>query len=153
MNIQILPNWCKKVGVLMFITFVILSGINGAIDGYNSYDNNVNDEREVLFPDENLNAKPKLELSKSKVLGDYVHVFNILAICGMIIYMMSKEKIEDDYINMLRLESYQLTTLIFLFACLIIYIISENIHLTVDYYIELFLTLYLVVFFIKKRIY
>ena len=32
---------------------------------------------------------------------------------------MSKEKIEDDYINKLRLESYQITALISLFSCFI----------------------------------
>ncbi|WP_238567095.1 hypothetical protein [Jejuia pallidilutea] len=123
---------------MMFITFAIFSGIDDAIDGCNGLPYNSDNGSDLFSSYFGNNAK---------------HLFNILSIVGMIVYIMSKEKIEDDYINILRLESYQLTTLIFLFAGLIIYIISENILLTVDYYIELFLIIYLVVFFIKKRIY
>jgi hypothetical protein len=66
---------------------------------------------------------------------------------------MSKEKIEDDYINKLRLESYQLTILLGLFITFVIYIISGNQSLNLDYFINLFMIFYLIIFAIKKRIY
>lgn len=151
MNIQILPNWCKKVGVLMFIVFVILSGIDGTCDAWNEYE-----PSEVLNPD-NQNELQTTDIDTAK-FSDYfgenlMHLFNILSIVGMIIYMMSKEKIEDDYIKILRLDSYQLATLLFLFTSLFVYMIFGNLSMPLDYYLELYLLLYLIIFFIKKRIY
>jgi len=67
--------------------------------------------------------------------------------------MFSKEKIEDDYINKLRLKSFQLTSFIGLALTIIAYAISEEIRLTLDYFIILFLWIYLGVFAIKKRVY
>jgi hypothetical protein len=65
--------------------------------------------------------------------------------------MLSKEKIEDDYINLLRLESFQLTTIIGLLVSIIFFSFSKDIKLTLDYYIILFVWGYLITFFIKKR--
>ena len=66
--------------------------------------------------------------------------------------MMSKEKVEDDYINKLRLESFQLTAIIGLGLTILLYAFSKDLKLTLDYFIMLFLMFYLVIFFIKKRI-
>lgn len=151
MNIQVLPNWCKKVGVSMFIVFVIIGGVNEAVCGYQSYKPN-----EVLNTEKTEEVKkPDNDITKETVyFGENVsHLFSILSIAGMIIYMMSKEKVEDDYINKLRLDSFQLSTLIFLFVCLIVYIISGNLRMSLGDYMETYLVLYLVIFFIKKRIY
>ena len=60
---------------------------------------------------------------------------------------------EDDYINKLRLKSFQLTSFIGLALTIIAYSISEEIRLTLDYFIILFLWIYLGIFAIKKRIY
>ena len=81
------------------------------------------------------------------------HVLEILSILGLIIYMFSKEKIEGDYINKLRLKFFQLTLFIGLAITIIAYAISEEIRLTLDYFIILFLYIYLGIFAIKKRIY
>ena len=67
--------------------------------------------------------------------------------------MLSKEKIEDDYINQLRLESYQLTAIIGIVISILLYAFAESKKLTLDYFITLFMYLYLITFFIKKRIY
>ena len=69
----------------------------------------------------------------------------------MLIYMLSKEKIEDDYINILRLESFRLTAIIGLFVSIILFVFSKDLKLTLDYFIALFLWFYLIIFFIKKR--
>jgi hypothetical protein len=65
--------------------------------------------------------------------------------------MFSKEKTEDEYINKLRLESFQLTSFIGLAITIISYALSEEIELTLDYFIILFLWIYLMIFAIKKR--
>lgn len=137
MKIKMLPNWCKKLGVSIFLLGFIVSGYKGFMDGMTGYAVNGDkfDNFERLFSD------PML------------HLFDIIAILGMVIYMFSKEKIEDDYINKLRLESYQLTALIGLGITIILYTFSNNIKLSLDYFINLFLMFYLIAFALKKRAY
>lgn len=134
MKIKMLPNWCKKLGFSIFLLGFIISGYKGFMDGMTGYTVN-GDKFEKLLSD------PML------------HLFDIVAIAGMLIYVFSQEKIEDDYINKLRLESYQLTALIGLGITVLLYILSKDIKLTLDYFIILFLWLYLITFALKKRAY
>jgi len=64
--------------------------------------------------------------------------------------MLSKEKIEDDYIAHLRLESFQLTAIIGLVVSILSYSLSKDMKLTLDYFIFLSTWCYLIIFFIKK---
>ena len=141
MKTQILPNWCKKLGVALFIIFSFISGgddfINGFYDGFNGLPSNPNSSDSVLF----------LNYFSESVL----HLFSIISMLGVLIYILSKEKVEDDYIQKLRLDSFQLTAIIGLVASILLYSFSKNIKLTLDYYIFLFIWCYLIIFFIKKR--
>jgi len=134
MKIKMLPNWVKKLGFLLFIICSFISGYSHFMEGFTGQTCNSGNYDELVGK----------ELS---------HVFDILSILGLIIYMFSKEKIEDDYISKLRLESFQLTSFIGLAITIIAYAISEEIRLTLDYFIILFLWIYLVTFAFKKRIY
>ncbi len=147
MKIQILPNWCKKLGLFIFILFSFL-GVGddfneGFKSGYNAYSG---DRNQITNTSENL-------MIFSSYFGERtLHLFEILGIIGILAYMMSKEKVEDDYINKLRLESFQLTAIIGLGLTILLYAFSKDLKLTLDYFIMLFLIFYLVIFFIKKRI-
>lgn len=140
MKTQILPNWFKKIGLIIFIGGSIIGGGDDFIRGFN----------------EGYNGKPYNYTNESGLITNYfgeigVHTFYVLSFIGMLIYMLSKEKIEDDYINLLRLESFQLTTIIGLLVSIIFFSFSKDIKLTLDYYIILFVWGYLITFFIKKR--
>ena len=138
MKTQILPNWCKKLGLIVFIIFSFLSGGNDFIDGVSG------------VPYKSPNGSNLF----SSYFGEFtIHLFEILGILGILIYMISKEKIEDDYINKLRLESYQLTAIIGLVVSILLYSFTKDLKLTLDYFIMLYLIFYLVIFFIKKRLY
>ena len=67
--------------------------------------------------------------------------------------MISKEKVEDDYINKLRLESFQLTFIIGLLVTIVAYILAKDLKLTLDYFIFPLLWSYITIFFIKRRMY
>jgi len=143
MKTQILPNWCKKLGVAMFIVFSFISGgddfLNGLFDGFNGLPYNSETSDSVLF----------LNYFSESVL----HLFSIISMLGVLIYILSKEKIEDDYIAHLRLESFQLTAIIGLVVSILLYSLSEDMKLTLDYFIFLSTWCYLIIFFIKKRLY
>ncbi len=143
MKLQILPNWCKKLGLGMFIIFSFISSGDSAINGYNNgYNYNTTEntiEHATTFND----------FFGAKIL----RYIDAISIFGILMYMLSKEKIEDDYINQLRLESYQLTAIIGIIISILLYAFAESIKLTPDYFITLFMYFYLITFFIKKRVY
>lgn len=148
MKTQIFPNWCKKLGLgLFFIAFLV----NGSFNFFNS--------PPVI---EGIDVKTLGEISDydsgfrgllSAFTGGASVYIDVLAIIGMIIYLISKEKIEDDYINKLRLEAFQLTSIITLIVAMGIYLVSRDLKLTINYFILPFTWMYLILFVIKKRLY
>ncbi len=127
MSLQILPNWCKKVGITIFFISFLFTGGDAFMDGFMSGLSGTSSNPHHFFKD----------LYGSTVM----QILDILLIIGMLIYLFSKEKIEDDYVNLLRLESYQLTSMIFLFVALAIYIFDQNLMLSMEVFLSLFLIL------------
>ena len=138
MKIKMLPNWCKKLGFAVFLIGSFISGYKGFMQG--------------LTGELNSNST-KYDFFVNSFNDPVLHFFEVLAVFGMILYMFSKEKIEDDYINILRLESYQLAILIGLALTVVIYIVWGNLSFKIDYIINLFLIFYLIIFAFKKRAY
>ena len=145
MKIKMLPNWGKKLGFLVFIISMIINATfiksrKSFLEGYYA---GLGEEKELLI------LKPILF---EKVLGTQsLHFFSILIIIGLITYMFSREKVEDDYIDKLRLESFQLTSLIGLAVLIILYIVFKTLKLELDYFVLIFLISYLNIFALKKR--
>ena len=141
MKTQIFPNWCKKLGLTLFIVFSFISGFDDFIEGFNS----------------GFNYGKDLHIANTNVFKSYfgenlLHYFSVISIIGMLIYMLSKEKIEDDYISKLRLESYQLTAIIGLIISLLLYAFSKDLKFALENFISLFMYFYLITFFIKKSL-
>lgn len=150
MKTQILPNWCKKLGLILFI---VASTLNGSLNFIN---NSINQ-----YGISGINTSELGEQSNNGLLG-LLNVFSggalsygidFFAIVSILIYMISKEKVEDDYINKLRLESFQLTFIIGLITTIVIYILHKNLKLTLDYFIFPLLWSYIIIFFIKRKMY
>lgn len=139
MKTQILPNWCKKLGVTMFILFSFISNGEEFLDGMTGAP--YNSETSDYLPFLNYFSEPVL------------HLFSIISMLGVLIYILSKEKVEDDYIQNLRLDSFQLTAIIGLVISILLYSFSKDMKLTLDYFIYLSTWCYLIIFFIKKRLY
>ncbi|WP_434037162.1 hypothetical protein [Formosa sp. 4Alg 33] len=104
-------------------------------------------QQDIILPD----TKSEKLLDRSEL--NKVHLFLVLSYIGLFTYILSKEKVEDDYINKLRLESYQLSVLLFIILSLIIFVFFKDLKLTFDYFLESFMLIYLIIFFFKKRIY
>ena len=144
MKIKMLPNWCKRLGFLVFIISLLINStyiesrksfLEGYYAGYG-------------IKNEILNLEPILFES---VFGSQsLHFFSVLIIIGLIIYMFSREKVEDDYIDKLRLESFKLTSLIGLGCSMLLYIIFKTLKLELDYFVLIFLIVYLNIIALKK---
>ena len=145
MNIQILPNWFKKVALIVFTISYIIVGFDSFLDGVNAaHANQQYDYNEV----------PESQLMTDFVGGKTViNYLSIISLLSIIAYILSKEKVEDDYINILRLESFQLSFVIIIFVGIVFIIFNKNELFGLFDSVTLFLWLYLSIFFIKKRIY
>jgi hypothetical protein len=138
MKTQILPNWCKKIGLILFIIGSIISGGDDFIDGYmTSYTKTFHQGSDIF---------------KSYFGANIIHFFSVLSIVALLIYMLAKEKVEDDYINKLRLESYQLASMVILIITILLFSFSESLNLNLEDFITSFMYFYLIIFFIKKRL-
>lgn len=137
MNFQVLPNWCKKLGVVIFLIGAVVSFYEGFSEGINT-PCNVTDSI--------------IHSEHSNCIHNYIYFFSLLEIIGMMIYMMSKEKVEDDYINMLRLQSYQLTFFINIIIAFFLFIFKKEMLVEIDSYLSVFLLIYLITFAVKKRL-
>ena len=146
MNLQIFPNWCKKLGVIIFVIFSVLSGFDDFLLGYNE------GVKDAALQLDETSIKTYNETPFTDYFGEKtILLFSTLSLVGMLIYMLSKENIEDDFINKLRLESYQLAFIIITFITLILYIFGFSLDISVDTVIFLLIVSYLIIFAIKKR--
>lgn len=149
MNFQILPNWSKRLGLIFFITASLINGginffkVSKTIQGIDPTSFGKLNEDESGF-------RTLLNAFIGGGLNTSIHIF---AIVGMIIYILSKEKTEDDYINKLRLEAFQITTVVGLLVVILLFFLSKDLKLTLDYIIYPFLWFYIAIFFIKRRAY
>ena len=148
MKTQILPNWFKKVGLILFIVGSIIGAGDDFADGFRE------GYKTARFGDSN---DININLDQGRITAFFggeklIHIFYVLSFIGLLIYMLSKEKVEDDYINKLRLESFQLTSIITLIIGIILLTFSKISDISLDLFISLFFWFYLITFFIKKRI-
>tara|TARA_R110001606_G_scaffold328503_1_gene475710 strand:- start:3028 stop:3483 length:456 start_codon:yes stop_codon:yes gene_type:complete len=150
MKTHILPNWCKKLGLILFIIASLLNGslnfINNSINKYK-----ISGIKTSELATESNNGI--LGLLNAFSGGGLSYGIDFVAIIAMLIYMISKEKVEDDYIDKLRLESFQLTFIIGLLVTIIMYVLAKDLKLTLDYFIFPLLWSYIIIFFIKRKMY
>jgi hypothetical protein len=151
MNTQILPNWFKKIALIIFIISSIISGGDDFIAGWNEGYNAARDCQDLKSSYENSNHN---NYYITNLVGgiEITHWIGVLASFALLTYMFSKEEIEDDYIKLLRLESFQLSFIILTIIALIFYIFNRKLFFGLDDSVNLFMFVYLTIFFFKKRI-
>ena len=121
MKLQMLPNWFKKVGLILFIVGSIIGGGDDFVKGFNEGVNaaSFGDSKDIhIHADQN-------RITEFFGGEKIIHIFYVLSFIGMLIYMLAKEKIEDDYINKLRLESFQLTSIVSLIIGIVLLTFSK----------------------------
>ena len=134
MKIQLLPNYFKWIGLVLFIGGGIPDFLRGWADGYNN------------STGEEIMANP-LPISEQ-----VQYITSILSLVGIIIYALSKEKIEDEFIKVLRWESLSTAFLITTGIVLVNVILKgRNDVIDADFLLEIQLILFLLIFYFKKR--
>jgi len=125
MNIQVLPHIFKKIGLFLFIAYPVGHFLSGFFYPFQS-----NEETDLLHP----------YLAESLEIG---------ALIGVIIYFISKEKVEDELVKRIRLESMSIAFLLSIGTLLLLSITSINIDVVIMFLIQL--TLFLIIYHYQKR--
>lgn len=150
MKTHLLPNYFKKIGLILFFFGFIAGVLTYGVDDFKAgYRDGVNaaDGKE----------SPKVELAEThehfgKVWTEgWIRFFDLCNIAGILIYALSGEKREDEMYRTLRLETGWLTFVIWLFFIFIIYSIWGELKMSLSYVLTVPLLLFLVMFFFRKR--
>lgn len=135
MNIQILPYIFKRIGLFLFLLGPISLMLIGIYEGItNPFDSNENTQS--LTPD------------------FIIYMLEAISLTGIILYLTSKEKIEDELIQKIRLEAMSNAFLITISVLLLLYLINysnggTSINTVGMFYLQLFL--FLLLYHYKKR--
>ena len=102
-----LPHTFKRIGILFVFIAFILSAIGGIDDFRQGWSDGGNDAKHGY---KELKARPELYQSIKPYLTDdeaklYVSISLFFSITGFFLYLFSKEKIDDEFMQHLRLKS------------------------------------------------
>lgn len=139
MTFQFLPNYFRKIGIFIFVVAGIPAMKKGYIEGYNAASGMQNPETFEAF-----------RVFGLLITEQVYHTLSIIGVLGLLMYLFSKEKLMDEYLVRLRLESVQITfimTALFVFGALLI---NREWTVSAIGLIEYQLVLFIIVSSIKK---
>jgi len=126
MKLTILPNWCKWLSLaLMIATFVL---------GFDSFKAGLMGEPMPVYSSS--------DLLRSIPLGD------LCLLLSIVVYILSRDKRDDEYIHSIRAKSLLAALLITSFIVMIIYMFNG--HIEYSYLLFIQLILYIVIFKFSK---
>lgn len=123
MNYQVFPNWCKKLSFSLLCAILILI----PLEGFSII------SLDFVFAE------------------NTAFIFSLLGLISLFVLIMSKEKIEDDYIKLLRFESFQLSIFIVAFISFILFLFDSPFVCTPQFTISFVLILHEIIFTFKKK--
>lgn len=145
MNVQIFPNWVKKITIPVFLISFVTSQaddfIKGWRDGHNNQSYNYDPDRSTRLVEIYMGG------------GRVMHILEVISLLMVLFYVLSKEKIEDEYIKKLRFESYQVSFILIVIIAITFYTFDIDFRYGLGDSVGIFMFLYLIIFFFKKRIY
>jgi hypothetical protein len=143
MQLQLLPNYFKKIGFTLFVLTVWPELLRGFIAGYNA------EVESTLTKLPNLPAE--FAFLGIEIFSDaFFEVFSILSVVGLIIYALSRDKVIDEFLLKLRMEALHIT--FFLSAALIFVLLLFDIksEMSALYVLDIQVIIFLVAKKLKK---
>jgi len=142
-----LPYCCKKTGVIIVFFAIVVSfiaGINdfekGVVDGYNS-------GQSLDSVNTHMTYKQIISSDLSNTLN---LVGSVLSFGGFLLYIYSKEKIEDELLQKLRAMSLEKSLIFTWFAAFVFLIIKGNIDFEAFYILQVQLFSYVLIYHYYK---
>ena len=140
MTFRLLPNYCKKIGLGLFLLTVWPNFISGFIEGYNQSANS----GEMSQPAE------QTFLGITVFSEGFFELFSILSVVGLIIYALSKDKVFDEFLMKLRMEAMHLTFFLSVVLVLALLLFDLKSSISALYLIELQVLIFLIANKVKK---
>lgn len=140
MQLRLLPNYCKKIGLALFALTVWPSLMRGYIDGYND------GAGEIVI-------QPPAEFTfwGIRVFSDaFFEFFSILSVIGLIIYALSRDKVVDEFLLKLRMEAMHFTFFISMLLVLALLLFGIKSKMNALYVLELQVLIFLIAKKVKK---
>jgi len=130
---KLLPHYFKWIGIgLLILSFVF--GIDDFLLGFTgALPSEPPEDFKRIFPE------------------IFPQISDFILLIGLLIYLVSKNKREDEFIQKIRYESAYIVLVITILGILVLYIINPEIKLNVSYLLAFQMLFYLVVIFFRKR--
>ncbi|NGP87226.1 hypothetical protein [Fodinibius halophilus] len=130
----LLPNYCKKVGLTLFIPTATVNLINGFIHGYNNGSDSTKIPELVPF-----------DVMGITIFSDsFFEITALISAIGLLIYALSKDEKTDEFIIRLRMEAVHLTFFISLLTIAFLLLFNVKTNLDALYIIELQIIIFLI---------
>jgi len=129
---KLLPHYFKWIAIGLFILSFVF-GIDDFLLGFTS-----------AYHD----GPPKF----TRILPEYyAQISDYILLVSLLIYLVSKNKREDEFIQKIRYESAYIVLVITILVILVLYIINPDIKINASYLLAFQMLFYLVVKFFRKR--
>ena len=138
MKLAILPNWCKWVSLALLVTAFF-------IDFTNFKEDVVSGRNSIYHGNQQTNSA-----QTSSNTTDSMSLFDFITMVSIIVYILSKDKKDDEFINSIRAQALLAALLVTSVTVMIVY--AFNGQLDVSYLILIQLLSYIIIFkYIKYR--
>jgi hypothetical protein len=118
MKLAFLPNWCKWLSLALFITAIVLdfdAVKDGIMEGYNSYDKIIS-----------MNVNPIPPQMSSQASTGAVPIFDLMIVLSIIVFILSKDKRDDDYFNLIRAKALLMALLFSAFVLISVFMFNRE---------------------------
>lgn len=153
MKTFLLPNYFKKIGLVLFFVGWIAGFLTYGVDDFRAgmqgaiYQENLQHAEAFEYDSESIEH---VRFGMTWTEG-WTRFFDLLTIGGMLIYAVSRERSEDELYLKLRLETGWITFLIWLLGIFVAYSIWGEVDLSLSYTLGIPLVLFLIIFYYRKR--
>jgi len=139
MTLQLLPNYFKKIGLSLFLITMLPNFFRGFWEGFQGHPQGYYESI----------------LAKYSILGiplneQFFSTLGILSVLGLIIYALSKDKVFDEFLLQLRLESIHLSFFVSVLIIFVMLFFEPNSEISALFVVELQVLIFLITNKIKK---
>jgi len=145
MKFAFLPNYFKKVGIICFFAAFAVIIVSSIIISLNAI-SSLTEMNDGFLDSYRLGQ----ELGRELVQTDYwiIQICGILFLLSIAFYMLAKEKVDDEYMDVIRWESLRLSIIICIGVTILFVILHRDLSAKSILFIQ-FIS-YLITFKIKK---
>lgn len=144
-----LPYYFKKIGLALIIIAIFLSiiaNLNSFVEGYI-------DGAKSAEPNNTELLKIDTEVIKANIAKSLRLTSLLFSFSGLLMYLFSKEKVEDEFIQKLRYKSLAQSFLFTWAVASILFLINGSIKFEGFYLLQFQLFSYIIIYSFKKKNY